>query len=302
MPTGGVGFSPDPDSLLARIVSWAQADRAALALLLLGSRARSDRPADEWSDTDLILILDDTDGFLADPAWPAPFGTVAITVLEETRFSLRERRVLYADGADLDVVPMTRERMAQHLGDPHALMALGRGHRVLVDKIAIFVGLEDRIASAKARGASHPEAPEPAEFTNVVNDFWYHAVWTARKLRRGELWVARSCLDGHMKRLLLKVIEWRADLAGARTDHWFDGRFLERWADPSTLTALRDSFAHYDPDDVARALQATMDLFRRLATDLAVRRELPYPTNADTAATHLVTELLQPVGAATELP
>src|SRR5438105_12500835 len=267
MPLGGVGFNPDPDSLLERIVSWAQADGGVQACLLLGSRARHDRPADDWSDTDLILVLDDPDGLLADPAWPARFGTVAIMFLEETMLSLRERRVLYADGTDLDVVPMSRERMLEHLGDQHALIALGRGHRVLVDKIGVFAGLDDRIANAQPMAASAPGAPDAALFTNLVNNFWYHAVWAARKLRRGELWVARSCVDGHMKQLMLQLIEWQADLTGANPDHWFDGRFVEQWADPSTLAALRDSFAHYDPADVARALAATMGLFRHLATD-----------------------------------
>ena len=300
MPPGGVGFTPDPDSLLERIVSWAQADGGVQACLLLGSRARRDRPADAWSDTDLILVVDDPDAFLADAAWPAQFGTVSITFEEEAMLSLRERRVLYADGTDLDVVPMSRQRMAEHLDDPHALLVLGRGHQVLVDKVGIFEGLNDRIAHAQAAAASGPGVPEPAAFANLVNDFWYHAVWTARKLRRGELWVARSCLDGHMKRLLLLVIEWKADL-GASTDHWFDGRFLEQRAEPSTLEALHNSFAHYDSQDVARALGATMDLFRRLARDLAVRLELPYPTGADEAATRLVTELIQPVVAVTEV-
>ena len=294
MPNG-VGFNPDPEGLLDRIVAWAQADGGVQACLLLGSRARSDRPADEWSDTDLILVMDDPEAFLADLAWPVRFGAVAITFLEDTMLSLRERRVLYADGTDLDVVPMTPERMVRHLDDAHALLALGRGHRVLVDKIGVFAGLDDRIARAVAAAESAPRLPSPAEFSNLVNDFWFHAVWIARKLRRGELWVAHSCVDGHMKGLLLHVIEWQAALAGSSADHWFEGRFLERWAEPSTLAALRDAFAHYDSNDVFRALTATMNLFRHLAGDLAVRLELPYPGAADEAATRLVAELLSPV-------
>ncbi len=291
MPNGGLRFTPDPESLLERIVSWAQADAGTQACLLLGSRARSERPADEWSDTDLILVLDDPDALLADAGWPARFGSVAITFIEDTMLSLRERRVLYADGTDLDVVPMTRERMRRHLDDPHALLALGRGNRVLFDKVGLFHDLANHIALAEEAATSASRAVDAADFANVVNDFWYHAVWTARKLRRGELWVALACLDGHMKRLLLRVIEWQTDIT-ASADHWFDGRFLERWAEPSILTALRDSFAHYDPADVSRALTATMELFRRLASDLAVRLELPYPEAADAAATRLVTDLL----------
>lgn len=33
-----------------------------------------------------------------------------------------------------------------------------------------------------------PAAPPAAAFEALVHDFLYHAVWLAKKLRRGELW------------------------------------------------------------------------------------------------------------------
>ena len=60
------------------------------------------------------------------------------------------------------------------------------------------------------------------------------------------------------------------------------------------MRALRECFSLYEAGDVVRGLVATMGLFRRLATDLAVRLELPYPARADAAATSLVVELLEP--------
>ena len=75
----GIRFAPDPPGLLDRVVEWAQTDADVRGLLLLGSRARTEQPADEWSDTDLIAVVADPAAFLADAAWPQRFGSVAIT-------------------------------------------------------------------------------------------------------------------------------------------------------------------------------------------------------------------------------
>jgi len=91
-----------------------------------------------------------------------------------------------------------------------------------------------------------------------------HAVWATKKLRRGELFIAKSCCDNTMKRLLRQMIEWHARAThGWDYDTWYDGRFLHQWADPRTAAGLREADAHYDADDVRRALFATTDLFRR---------------------------------------
>jgi aminoglycoside 6-adenylyltransferase len=293
-----VRFAPDPTGLLDRVVHWAETDGDARALLLLGSRARAGQ-ADVWSDTDLIVVVPDPAAFLADASWPARFGSVAVTFVERTPHGRSERRVLYVDGTDLDAVPVSIEETRTGLREPGPLSMLARGHRVLVDKDRL---LNDLPAFIAKRGEEHDQPlswpPGPGPFENLIADFWYHAVWSARKLRRGELWVARDCLDGYMKRLLLQVIEWRARASGdggEARDQWFDGRFLEQWADPDTVRGLRDCFSHYDPDDLAHGLVASMDLFRQLATELAVRLELPYPSRADEAASRLVLELLEPV-------
>jgi aminoglycoside 6-adenylyltransferase len=124
--------------------------------------------------------------------------------------------------------------------------------------------------------------PTQAEFLHVVNDFLYHAVWTVKHLRRGELWWAKMCSDCYMHHLLLRMIEWHAHATHDwNYDTWFRGRFLEKWADPRVVEGLRSSFAHYETDDVARALLEEMKLFRWVALETAKKLEYQYPVEAE---------------------
>jgi aminoglycoside 6-adenylyltransferase len=125
-----------------------------------------------------------------------------------------------------------------------------------------------------------PSPLTPAEFAEVVHDFWFHTAWTAKKLRRGELWVAKFCCDDYLKRLLLRMIEWHAQ-ATQNVDTWYSGRFLEQWASPSVADELRKAFAHYDELDIWRALRSTMDLFHRLAGETAELLKVAYPAEND---------------------
>ena len=94
------------------------------------------------------------------------------------------------------------------------------------------------------RPAVQAQKPTPipsseAEYLNIVNDFWFHTVWTAKHLRRGELWWAKSCCDGYLKNLLLRMLEFHARATkGPDFDTWMSGRFLETWADPRAVAAL----------------------------------------------------------------
>ena len=91
-----------------------------------------------------------------------------------------------------------------------------------------------------------------------------------------------------MKRRLIQVLGWHARAGDPSVDTWHDGRFVEQWADPRALEQLRGTFAYYDAGDVARALTATMELFRWVARETAERLGLSYPVRADEYAKSLV--------------
>ena len=275
------------DALIEQVAAWAEEQSNIRAVLIVGSRARTEHPADAWSDLDLVIFAADPRVYLDDTSWPARFGEVWLTFLEETAVGGGvERRVLYRGGLDVDfsVFPVSQ---IDALAASEAVSVLARGVRVVLDK--------DRQMERLIVAASSPvgrELPTEAAFLQDVHDFWYHAVWIAKKLRRGEVWTAVRCCNGLLPAHLLQMIEWQARTAeGAAPDTWHQGRFLEEWADPRVLAQLRGALAHYDAEDTWRALTASMDLYRRLSHEVAANLGYPVPDAAEEHATALVRQL-----------
>jgi len=71
----------------------------------------------------------------------------------------------------------------------------------------------------------------------MVNDFWFHTVWAAKKILRGETWVAAMCVNGYLKSNLLRVMEIDARARGE--DPWHAGRFMEKWALEEDAAAMK---------------------------------------------------------------
>ncbi|MCL4262914.1 MAG: nucleotidyltransferase domain-containing protein [Anaerolineae bacterium] len=279
------------EQLIARFTAWAKQEENVRVAIIIGSRARTDHPADEWSDLDIIILAQDPEPYWQLDAWLHQLGTVWLTFVEPTPDGRGfERRVLFAPGLDVDFVPSPavafRQMLESHI-PPDIADMIRRGIRIVVDKDNLAALLPDLPA---AQAPTQP--PQERDFLNLVRNFWYHTLWTAKHLRRGELWWAKAGCDMHLKGLLQQMLEWHARATrGQNIDTWLRGRFLEEWADPRAVMALRAAFAHYDEEDVWRALLATMDLFAWLERETAVALHFTYPTDGQTHTAELVKEL-----------
>jgi aminoglycoside 6-adenylyltransferase len=271
-----------------RLCNWAQREDNLRVVLVFGSRARGDHAADEWSDLDVLLLARDPDKYRAARDWVPHIGTPWLTFLEPTPDGNGyELRVLFEGGLDVDFCSDSIDRFRQALQEglsPVDADLLSRGVRVLVDKDNLSECLAT--VTIERAGAASPNEPE---FLNAVNDFWFHAVWTAKRLRRGELWRAKYCCDVYLKQLLLRMLVWHARASrGPQVDTWMGGRFLSEWADPRALDVLPAAFARYDEEDIWRALAVTMELFRWLTVEAAELRGYEYPHFGDDRATEWV--------------
>ncbi len=253
--------------LAAAVAEWAEEREDVLLLVVVGSQARQDVPADKWSDLDLVLVVEDPAPYLAEAGWVAEFGRPVLTFLEPTfAGEYRERRVLYETGEDVDFVLLPPAAVERMLATPGVAGLFARGYRVVVDRIGASASLGELATTAEPA-----ESPSQVAFTEHASDFWYHALWTAKKLRRGEVYTAIGCLNGYMKDRLVTLLAWHARAIDPAVDTWHDGRFLERWADPGALVALEFAYGRYSVREVAHALWQSIDLWQGLEEETARR-------------------------------
>jgi aminoglycoside 6-adenylyltransferase len=287
------------EELTERIVKWVETRQDIKAAIVVGSRARTDHPADEWADLDIMLLTTDPTYYISTSDWTYSIGKPLLTFIEPTSTGgEKERRVLFEGMLDVDfaIIPIKRaQQLMQSPFNPEVTAQIantfGRGIRVLVDKEGKASQFQKLIQSIENPA---PNPPTKHEFLELVSDFIYHAVFTAKHLQRGELWWTVTCLNCYMQRLLLRMIEWHA-LATHDWKHntWFRGRFLEEWAHPQVLKELRETFAHYDREDIKRALLAAVNLSRWLSTATAEKLGYPYPAQADAQATKWIEQVFQ---------
>ena len=254
------------EPFLQEVAAWARGRRDVHAVVLVGSQARTDLPADEFSDVDLVLLVDDPAPFTGSADWLERFGRPLLTFVEPAAVGpLLERRALFESGLEVDFALVPAAAVHALLAEPEVDVVFARGYRVLHDDLA----LEDELARA---ARFEPAVPAPADLGELSQDFWYHVLWAAKKLRRGELHVAKQACDCYLKTLLVGLLAETVRARDAAADTWHRARFLERWAAPADVEELRQTYAVYQADDVARALRATARMFERLEQELGRTR------------------------------
>lgn len=251
-------------TFLEEVSRWAAGRPDVRAAVLLGSQARVDAPADAASDVDVALFVDQPGSYLDETAWVDHFGERLLSFREPTAVGgFEELRVLFREGLEVDFAIVPAEVAAEI--PPEADVVFARGFRVLYADGVSF----------PEREPSSIETPAPTQerFDQLVNDFWYHLLWSAKKLWRGEVLVAKQACDGWLTALVVELARWRSDAS----DTWHGMRFFERWAGDDLVEELGPTFARYDAQDVARALRAKAELFGRLEDEVAARYELVVP-------------------------
>jgi aminoglycoside 6-adenylyltransferase len=262
----------------ASFVSWANKEPNIRAAIVNGSRARSYKPADEWSDLDIILFTTTPDAYSDNTGWLSEMGDIWLMVKTIALEASPEWLVIYEGGVRVDyqIEPATgtlRQLVQRPIYEP----ALRRGYRILFDKDES--GAETLSYTYRTMCYT---LPSPAEFTELVTRLLLFAERTARVLCRGELWWAKELCDIKMKECLLQLLEWHACATnGQEHDIWRNGRFLHDWITPDAAAALPATFATYEIADIRRAMLATVDLGCQLARETAEIWRYDYPHQAE---------------------
>lgn len=248
-----------------RILQWASIRSEIRLILVVGSRARKSPPADRWADLDLHLFCTDFDRLNAEMGWLQSLGEVWTFLSVMVEENLPQRLVLFEGGHKVDFAFYPLQAVEKMVATHQLDEIYWRGFYPLLDKD----GWSTRLPSAPFTVPRH-EKPSEEQFQRVVHAFWYGAVYVAKQIRRGNLWVAKY-RDWTMKTGLLQMMEWHAwAVHGLEFDTFHDGHFLTDWTDAQTAKALKGVFGRFEPLESWQALFNTMALFRRLTTQTAL--------------------------------
>lgn len=265
--------------------SWAEATDDVRAAFVVGSRARTDHPADELADLDIILYAINSDFYLQNIDWLKKLGNLRLTFVYRTTGGEPERLNLFEGGYQVDIVFLEADKLYQLAMEDITPDNFYRGVRVLVDKD----DASKHMVPSEFKPLPAPPIDEQT-FAQVVDMFFFSALYIAKQIIRGELWTAKTG-ENDLRTLILRMLEWHAAaLRGNDYDVWHSGRFLHEWADEQTLRELKTIFSIYEKSDSLRGLMASVRLFRRLSVETADKLKLDYPYDTDSYITDWIRE------------
>jgi len=267
------------DVIIQNFLRFSQACEDFRAAAIIGSRARTEKSADEFSDLDMLVLSNDPEKHIDNNDWVSEIGEVHITFVETLPLGNgKERRVMFSGALDVDFAIVPASEAKAMFASPEIISVFRKGFKILFDKDDLFSYLDFSGTNEKPKKM----LPAVKDVKNVIQDFWYHCIWSMKKIQRGEYWTAKMCVDGYMKSLMLKMIEWDYQLNQTEPKEiWHDGRFFEKWVDQAIQAEMKVCFSHYVREDIIRALKCSMDLFCALSKKVTEKLNIQYPQKAE---------------------
>lgn len=272
------------DSVVAKLLEWAQARSSIRAMLLTSTRADPNAVVDVLSDYDVILVVPDIQPYHKDRSWLADFGDVLVTYWDpiykspETGLEIFANVVQYESGLRIDFTLWPIEQARKVAEQAYLPAYLDVGYVILLD----IDRLTDRFRPP-THTAYIPKSPTKAEFDEVVEEFYSDVPHVAKCLLRDELMPAKWGLDYDMKHVYLRrMLEWRVEL-----DHEWSvsvgkhGKGLKKRLPESIWAALEATYVGAGLEENWEALFETLKLFREVGEQVAVGLGYEFPTDLD---------------------
>ena len=293
---------PEPvyEQIERGLADWARGRSDVLAVMVIGSRARRQNPADRWSDLDTILFVKDPAVFHSAGAWQtdleAALGRTAWFAAFGWTLGDPEWEYVLEGGVKVDLVFTANQAQPTGGGPPRPMemadaspyrFVFERGTRVLYDSGRAEDG--GRAENGENYGSktgyaqevntpAPPGPPDQPAFDNRIANALLELVRAAKIGQRGERYRAARILNADFQDQLLALIELHArgrHRPGA--DWWGYGRFLEQWADPRAAAALPGTHALPTAESIRRAVLAGLDLLEWLGPEAAQGLGLRFP-------------------------
>lgn len=271
-------------AILQKIHKWIDKKMDIQAAIMVGSEARTDHPADQYSDFDIEIYSDRYQTYATDETWIKEIDNIWVCVREKNNEGYPARLVIFNEGVKVDFSFFPLTVINKLLSQKQLPQMYNKGYRFLVDRGKYKLPMQ------KLKVIMAFENVSEKEFVRIVEEFWFEAWHVAKYLKRDDLWTAKFRDDG-MKKFLLSMIEWHAkSMNEGNYETWHEGRFMKEWVNPTVWNELQQTFGYFDAKDSWRALFISMDLFRMLAKETASKLGYTYPIKVDINISHWIKE------------
>jgi len=274
-------------TVLQELLNWGQEQENIRAVVMTSSRANPDATLDIFTDYDIELIVTNLQDFRSNDQWISHFGDVLANIKEMNATSCTQL-VLYSDGVRIDFSIYTISEFLRVTNQSSIPEHWNIGYKILLDKDEVT-----QMLPLPTHTHYNISPPTEKEFTGVVKDFWWDTTYVAKSLWRDEIYFAKYAFDSLIHcNYLRKMIEWYIGL----NNNWAVnpnkyGRWFKRYLDTETWERIENSFADSNVEKNWKALFATTDLFRRLATEIANQLNFGYDNNLDRNITGYLTKI-----------
>ena len=232
------------------------------AVAMSGSRTDPKAPNDEFQDYDVVYIMEDLDGLIADLAWLDRFGKRLIeqyNVLEHRRLYL----MLFEDGNRIDLTLCPKDHIQEW-----------------VDSEAGFIVLED------PEHLFEPYSPNPQhywispatekDFEKSCNEFWWVSTYVVKGICRNQVIYAIDHLYGICQQELLKVLAWQIASDKGTVDIGKNYKYLFQYLPTEKEKEFSNLLDFSSIEKITQSLFATIELFHQEAQSLANKMGFDY--------------------------
>ena len=232
------------------------------AVAMSGSRTNPKAPKDEFQDYDVVYIVEDLDGLIADLSWLHQFGTRSI----EQHNILGNRRLylmLFEDGNRIDLTLCPKEHIQEWVDSE-------TGFTVLVDEKGLF----ESYSPSPQRFWTSPASE--TDFEKTCNEFWWVSAYVVKGICRKQVIYATDHLYGICQQELLKILAWKVARDRGVVDIGKNYKYLFQYLQTEKEKEFSALLDLSSLDKITQSLFATMQLFHQEAQSLAQKMGFKY--------------------------
>jgi aminoglycoside 6-adenylyltransferase len=258
------------------ILGFAREDERIRAVIMNGSRANPNSPADIFQDYDIVYVVTDIPSFKAKPDWIDIFGERMIMQLPDemvdpppSDWPSYGYLMQFADGNRIDLTLFPVDKLDALERDSQSIL--------LLDKDGII-----KPFPPPSDQDYLPKPPTAKVFADCCNEFWWVSTYVAKGLWRAEITYAKAMQDGYVRPMLMKMLDW---FVGIQTDFSVSpgklGKYLNDYLDPETWELLLATYADADYDNTWDSLESMCQLFRTTSQIVSAHFGFEYPLEDD---------------------